>query len=320
MVYWDGMNTTDTTIGEPSIQSELQVPVRRHGFAGQRMIVLPGPLVERALSRHLPLGIVPTDVGYFPQAAGHLVNRSHGSLQLIVIFCVQGCGWVKLGNPAGPPIAVSPGQAVCISPHMPHSYGSLPQNPWTIYWCHLTGPAVTAICKSGPFAKIAPLFNVPDVPQMAQLFDTLIMEFQHLYRSDQLVLPSGVAAHLISLLCAGALQSDRTSPKSSQRIEQLARSLGTCTDRTVTISELAHRVNLSNSHFCALFRRVIGLPPLEYFMRLKMRKACELLQASDLPVKEVAARMAFSDPLYFSRLFRRMYAMTPTQYRKLPRG
>ncbi len=314
------MHTTDPTAAEPSSPSELRVASRRHGFAQQRMIVLPGPLIERALSRHLPLGIVPTDVGYFPQAAGHLVNRSHGSRQLIVIFCVQGFGWVKLHNPAGSAISVSPGHAVCILPHTPHSYGSAPRNPWTIYWCHLTGPAVAGICRSGPFTKVAPLFNVPDVPEMAQLFDKLIMDLRQLYRSDQLILPSGVAAHLISLLCAGALHMDRTSPKSSQRIEQLALSLSACTDRTVTISELAHRVNLSNSHFCALFRRVIGVPPLEYFIRLKMRKACQLLQTSDLPVKEVAAHVAFSDPLYFSRLFRRMYAMTPTQYRKLPRG
>ncbi len=314
------MYTTDETADGRSSQFGPQVPSRRHGFARQRMIVLPAPLVERALARHLPLGIVPTDVGYFPQAAGHLVNRSHGSRQLIVIFCVQGYGWVKLGNPHGEPVPVSPGKAVCITPYMPHSYGSSPRNPWTIYWCHLTGPAVAAICKSGPFTRVAPLLNVPDVPELAQLFDKLIMDIQHLYRSDQLILPSGVAAHLMGLLCAGALQIDRTSPKSSQRIEQLARSLSACTDRTVTISELAHRVNLSNSHFCALFRRVIGLPPLEYFKRLKMRKACQLLQTSDLPVKEVAARMAFSDPLYFSRLFRRMYAMTPTQYRQLPRG
>jgi transcriptional regulator GlxA family with amidase domain len=86
------------------------------------------------------------------------------------------------------------------------------------------------------------------------------------------------------------------------------------------VPELAAMVNLSVSRFSELFKRETGYPVLEYFTRLKMSRACQLLDGSRLSVKEIAASLGFGDPLYFSRRFRGVYGMPPQSYRAVRKG
>ena len=78
--------------------------------------------------------------------------------------------------------------------------------------------------------------------------------------------------------------------------------------------------NLSRSQYAALFKRQTGYAPIDYFIRLRMHRACQLLDMTDLSVKTVAGRLGFEDPLYFSRVFRTVNEKTPTEYRKLRKG
>ena len=77
---------------------------------------------------------------------------------------------------------------------------------------------------------------------------------------------------------------------------------------------------LSVSHYSALFRRATGYGALEYQTRLRMGAARELLDTTDRPVASVAAQVGFSDALYFSRQFRRIHGMSPTEYRSHDKG
>jgi AraC-like DNA-binding protein len=59
---------------------------------------------------------------------------------------------------------------------------------------------------------------------------------------------------------------------------------------------------------------------LDFFIRLKIQRACFLLDTTDQSVKAIAADLGFDDPLYFSRCFRRVHDSSPTQYRALRKG
>lgn len=56
--------------------------------------------------------------------------------------------------------------------------------------------------------------------------------------------------------------------------------------------------------------------PKDYFTRLKMHKASQLLNNPNLSIKEVADLVGYEDPLYFSRVFKQINAVSPTEYRK----
>ncbi|HVS95503.1 MAG TPA: helix-turn-helix transcriptional regulator, partial [Puia sp.] len=55
--------------------------------------------------------------------------------------------------------------------------------------------------------------------------------------------------------------------------------------------------------------------PIEYFNHLKIQKACQYLLHTELRIKEIACKLGFEDPFYFSRMFHKLMGMSPNQYR-----
>jgi AraC-like DNA-binding protein len=83
---------------------------------------------------------------------------------------------------------------------------------------------------------------------------------------------------------------------------------------------MAGQAGLSESHFSRVFKAQTGHAPLDYFILLKMQHASALLAVTDLHVKEVAAAVGYSDPYYFSRLFKQVIGVSPRDYRRAPKG
>jgi AraC family transcriptional regulator len=100
---------------------------------------------------------------------------------------------------------------------------------------------------------------------------------------------------------------------------QLRRStdlLASAVGEGVRLDDLARQANLSPFHFARAFKASTGVPPHRYLVQLRIEKARELLEASDLLIGEIAARVGYDDPGYFARLFRREVGATPAQYRQ----
>ncbi len=67
-------------------------------------------------------------------------------------------------------------------------------------------------------------------------------------------------------------------------------------------------------HLCRVFKRVFGVPPLQYWQQLRLEKAKRLLAAGGGSVKQVAAELRFRDPAYFSRVFKRYAGQSPRAF------
>ena len=91
-------------------------------------------------------------------------------------------------------------------------------------------------------------------------------------------------------------------------------------DAQLSVPELAQMANLSESHFRAAFKRQMGYSVLDFYVRLKMQYGAELLDTTSSSVKEIAAELGYEDPLYFSRQFRGIHRLSPTQYRAVKKG
>lgn len=87
-------------------------------------------------------------------------------------------------------------------------------------------------------------------------------------------------------------------------------------ERPLPVSELAEIVGLSRAHFSRSFADSEGVPPAEYVLQQRLQRAAKLLTKADfLPVKEVSIMCGFDDPNYFAKVFRRVYGITPTEFR-----
>lgn len=88
-------------------------------------------------------------------------------------------------------------------------------------------------------------------------------------------------------------------------------------NRPLQVATLAAVASISSSHFFATFKQLTGCAPIEFFIGLRMRRACELLDSTSLSIKEIAAELGYDDQFYFSRVFKLATQAPPTQYRTL---
>jgi len=87
-------------------------------------------------------------------------------------------------------------------------------------------------------------------------------------------------------------------------------------DEPLSCSEIARRVRLLLRQMERRFRDVLQCSVLERYRSIRMAKAHQLLQQTDLPVTEVAFACGFSSPEYFCRLYRRMFDCSPSKDRR----
>ena len=83
----------------------------------------------------------------------------------------------------------------------------------------------------------------------------------------------------------------------------------------ISLDELAAEARLSPFHFARMFKESLGVPPRVYLTRLRMEKACELLETTDLSVSEIARKVGYSSNQVLARVFIKHQRISPTDYR-----
>ena len=85
-------------------------------------------------------------------------------------------------------------------------------------------------------------------------------------------------------------------------------------DSGLSVEEIARRHGVSRSYLYTVFETMLGCHPAEYIRQLRLRQACRLLKSGRWLLSEVAAESGFSSLSVFSRSFRRMTGVSPSEY------
>lgn len=86
-------------------------------------------------------------------------------------------------------------------------------------------------------------------------------------------------------------------------------------ERDWTVHSMARESGLSRSAFADRFRTVVGQPPLQYVTEIRMQKASELLESTDVPVKRIASLVGYESVSAFSSAFKRRFGWPPISMR-----
>ncbi len=284
----------------------------REGFPRQRLVVLPANVIARC--RNLPVvdQLHVTHIGSYPSAPHHYVERLEGVPQAILIYCMEGCGTVELGGRVFP---VEQGHVAAIPPGTPHIYRTDPARPWSIFWIHFDGHQAGSVLGSLGNGPKNPLLYLPDVNLLRQAFEEVYACLGYHFSDAGLLAMTG---ELIRLL--GKVKLHYSHPQHHRKAveDRILETIGFMQrhlDMPLALEDLAAQSGQSVPYYCKLFKERTNQSPMAYFIQLKIRKACELLDQTELGIKEIAGELGYDDPYYFSRLFRKIQGCSPSAYR-----
>jgi AraC-like DNA-binding protein len=291
---------------------------KQEGFRGQIQYVIPRPILINAARHILVSGLYPTDIGFYPAANHHLRQRDSGAEEHILIFCRQGQGWFEL---QGNRHLLKAGQALVIPRHTPHAYGASPQSPWTIHWMHFLGEEATYYLTL--LQPEHPLLNVDPglTAKVEWLFADASEALSNGFSPASLICAAQAARHILSLLFFSNRAFVPGAADARQYgLETVIQFMKEHVNEALPLPAMAARAGISVTHFSRLFRQQTGFSPMDYFIHLKIQRACRYLTLSQLSIKEISAQIGYEDPYYFSRIFRKVMGLPPAEYRKVKLG
>jgi AraC-like DNA-binding protein len=285
---------------------------KSEGFNGQRAIVLPVKVIKSFRKSALISNLFITDIGFYPKAKFHYYERPSGTSAHILIYCIDGKGWLNLG---GKEVAVERDQYIIIPANTPHKYGSDEEHPWSIYWMHFKGtlaPDVVALLslKGSVFYR-----SITYSEERVKLFDSMYNILEKGYSDANLQYISMCLWHYLSSFSYPDLFHTSAENHKEDVIDRSIAFMRKNLHNPLLLKQLADEALISPGHYSALFKKKTGYPPLEYFNNIRIQKACQYLEFTSNNIKEVSYKLGFNDPYYFSRLFSNIMGLSPMEFR-----
>ena len=83
----------------------------------------------------------------------------------------------------------------------------------------------------------------------------------------------------------------------------------------ISVEDIAAQAQLSSSHLFAVFKKQFGVSPISFLNSYRMSIAAEQLLGTTKPINQIAAEVGIDDSIYFNKIFKKYYQMSPTEYR-----
>lgn len=283
----------------------------------ERIYVIPDALLNDIKKHPLSNSLYFSDIGCFENAVNHSRERVNGCEQAILIYCFKGSGYYMEN---GHRKIVEQNTLLFIPENTPHLYASSKDNPWSILWIHVKGTNLSNY-YSYQQHTIA-LIPVPFEKQnrIRTLFEDIFEILEQGFHFENLLYSYQVLAHIQGLFFLTPNFNKLSMKESGSSIYASINYMVESLHETLTLDDLARHSKLSPVHYSYLFKKNTGYSPINYFLRLKIQKACTYLDISDCPINEIAELLGFKDPFYFSRLFHKIMGMSPSDYKKKQKG
>jgi AraC-like DNA-binding protein len=127
---------------------------------------------------------------------------------------------------------------------------------------------------------------------------------------------AGIVNHLIGMMYS--LERNRELSKNQQQVDMISRArmrIRESLESGLTIQQIAEELGVSYSNLRKLFKEHTGLSPATYQQELRLLRAKELLTTTELSIKEIAYRLNFESPDYFSAKFKAKMGLKPSEVR-----
>ncbi len=209
--------------------------------------------------------------------------------------------------------AVSAGDVITIFPDVGHRYGPRPDQTWREMFIVFDGPVFDQWYAAGLIDPARPIHNARPVDVWRRRFEH-VTESRGSDQADALLEVCRVQHLLADLLGgpSGVSHDDHESAWARDAAELIDQSI----PGRIDWSRLARQLHVSSATLRRRFGHHFGASPARYRNRRIIEAACRMMQQTDLTDQQIANRLGFCDPYYFSRCFKQYIGQSPRQYRR----
>ena len=205
-----------------------------------------------------------------------------------------------------------PGACFYYSPITPHEIITDPHQPLVKYFVDFCGPRFTRPLKQHPLAGHAPCYSASS-SQLRDLFAELQKSGRGTGSNMQAICACLLELAILQTADHALTRNDTESPahQTYQRCRELIE------QRFLewrTLNDIAASCHINAPYLCRLFKRYGTESPYQLLIRLKMRHAADRLIGTPPLIKQTAKATGFSDPYHFSRVFKKVYGVSPKTF------
>lgn len=246
---------------------------------------------------------------YFDIDKGRVLNEYQ------LLYITEGEGIFNSAHAKDIPLKA--GDLFLLFPGEWHTYHPTGKNGWKSYWIGFKGKNVDDRVKAGFLSVDKPIYHVGFSADIIRLYEEAYKRAQEETPYSQQIL-AGIVNHLVGLMYA--LERSMELSKDHTRVDMinLARlRIRESLEVDLTIQQVAEELRVSYSNFRKLFKEFTGISPALYQQDLRLQRAKELLATTSLSIKEIAYRLRFESPDYFSSKFKIKTGKKPSEFRNM---
>ena len=273
-------------------------------------LVIPLFLLKKLKKHPLTQGIYPVSLGKSNnQKQVHIQHQSH--THHCLLYCQSGHGIIDDNNRKR---EVNRGDLVIGSPDKPFLFTSTSNRNSTLFWINFSGGLSHDFAERLLMKMDDGLAHVGVLTNIINDFDNLLALGSRGYTATNVIHAVHVLQQALSFLALQLrlTEFNRNAAFDINAIEALMRNN---LHQELSLDTLAHYSQLSKFHFAKKFKELTDTAPIQHFINMKMQQACFDLDNTEYTIKQIADSLGYSDPYYFSRLFKKTIGMSPKQYR-----
>ncbi len=212
------------------------------------------------------------------------------------------------------PTLVEGGTAFLLYPGVWHRFKPSDGTGWEEFWVGFRGHYADYLMRQECFDPCRPLINISFRLELLSVFTRLIDTLKYEGTAYQQIATCQII-QLLGLVYSSALSSHTSQNRRQQIVYEVRYQVHGNWERSIDFKELAKERNVSYVWLRKAFKDVMGVAPGQYHLKIKIEKAAQMLQETDLTITEIAHRTGFESLFHFSRLFRKKTGVPPSQYR-----
>ena len=238
--------------------------------------------------------------------AQHITLRVHGRSDWHLLYVESG---EMLFEVEGHPVTVGAGGCVIYPPKASQKYE---QVSGVCYWIHFSGKCIDEIVMDAGLKSKCVIPSDGASEEIVRIFERMLYR----YVANQSLRHLSLASDLLCLLLEiGRVAKNEVTDRDG-RLRDLIVHMHKHYAQEIDLDRYAAMAGLSHGRFVHLFKESVGVSPYAYVLELRLSRAAELLLSTNHSVAQVSYAVGFSDPLYFSRRFKKRYQLSPLTFRK----